>query len=99
MAGTPHAAIANGIAKSEILEKIWKTHGELPHQEQTGHYCGLAQMSFSWAFLDVGSTLSDYTDWYRSPFSHLGQLIFYGNQNLKDIIIPVQFTEQLVEDL
>lgn len=92
----PHAAISNGISRATTLEKIWKKHNCLPHGDKDGFtYCASPQLEFSRAFLDIGTELYDTLNNYRAAFNDAGRLIYYGNRKKEDLIIPVQFIEQL----
>lgn len=92
----PHAAIANGISRSTILEKIWKKNNCLPHGDEEGFtYSASPQLEFSWAFLDVGAELYDTLNNYRAAFNEAGRLIYFGDRKKDDLIIPVQFIEYL----
>jgi len=102
-----HAAISNGIASAEALEKVWEAHnGILPHGKAKEGYQALPQLLFSWGFLDAGLTIQDLTDEYDAPFNELGKMITYGKGSKltihpregKNLIIPIQFKEKLEND-
>jgi hypothetical protein len=97
----PHASISNGIAKTEVLEKIWEKFGCLPHSYEVNvgrNYSSVPQLVFSWAFIRVG-TAGRLVFFERDT----GKRIIYQYQpditqanplqleTQKDFIIPVQF--------
>jgi hypothetical protein len=75
-----HAAISNGIASSAVLEKVWEQHGCLPSSNFTTTYHCQSQLQFSWAFLDAGYQLHDFTDQYSVLFNETGKCIRFGAQ-------------------
>lgn len=94
--GKWHAAISNGITKSEILEKIVVEFDRIPHGPVDKFTYGVApQLEFSWAFMDVGYVLYDLMEKYRAPYNDAGKLKFYGNKSGPDLLVPVQFLDHL----
>jgi hypothetical protein len=89
----PHAAISNGIAHSEVLEKIWHKFGEIPYGKKEGFtYNSDPQLMFSFAFWEVGYRICDTLDEYRSLYHRWdNKPINYGDFNKPDLIMPVQF--------
>lgn len=92
--GKMHAAISNGISRSDILERIYEKFGEFPHKHIKKSFdsydCG-PQLNFSYSFLDVGTKICDYLDTYKSPFNHAGKLKFFGEPSKESLIVPLQF--------
>ena len=102
-----HAGVANGIASSETLGKIWEKFDCLPHgywdnvtvTEKTKYNTG-PQIQFSHAFLEVGKELYDMTYKYCVPFLLVGlndvkSLVRYIPHREKILIAPVQFLKDL----
>jgi hypothetical protein len=87
-----HAAISNGISRSDILEKIFEKYGELPHHSKSkfNYDCG-PQINFSFSFLDVGTKIHDYLSVYKSPFNDAGTLKIFGDESKESLIVPLQF--------
>lgn len=93
----PHAAISNGIARSDTLAAVWKKFGCLPHgpKNQDVGYSTSPQLEFGWGFLESGTTLQDYLEYFRAPFNDAGTLKMYGNERNPDLLIPAQFIQEL----
>jgi hypothetical protein len=102
-----HAGVANGIASSSILEKIWQQFDCLPHgywnnaaiTEKTKYNTG-PQIQFSHAFLEVGTELYDMTYKYCVPFLLVGlndvkKLVRYIPHRETILIAPVQYLSEL----
>jgi len=102
-----HAGVANGIASSRVLEKIWQRFDCLPHgywdnaaiTEKTKYNTG-PQIQFSQAFLEVGTELYDMTYKYCVPFLLVGlndvkSLVRYVPHRKKMLIAPVQYLAEL----
>jgi hypothetical protein len=94
--GKRHAAISNGVASREVLEKIWEKHGCLPSSNFTTTYHCQSQLQFSWAFLDVGYELHDFTDSYNVLFNETGKCIRFGAQP-RTLMAAVQFNTSYPE--
>lgn len=85
----PHAAISNGIASKEVLSKIFDAKGELPSSKFSTTYHCQSQLQFSWAFLDVGFRLYDFTGTHSVVFNNVGKSELYGRG--KPLMLPLQF--------
>ena len=88
--GREHAAISNGIASSEVLEAIWQQEGELPSSDFTTKYHCQSQLQFSWAFLDAGHQLHDFTNQYNVLFNETGTCMSFGKRE-KTLMVAIQF--------
>lgn len=93
--GRPHAAVSNGIAKSQTLENICQKFKCLPHGEAIGvDYTPSSQVKFSWAFLDVGTSLGQLSN-FQVPYNHLGELRIFQGDHSKPLLVPVHFLKNL----
>lgn len=88
-----HAAVSNGISRYCVLKDVYERFGCLPHDQHD--YCA-GQLIFSDAFVDVGYTLQDWLDKYRSLYWASGEdgIRTYGNPDLPDIFVPIQYLSQ-----
>jgi hypothetical protein len=95
-----HAAIANGLASAEALERIWQRHGMLPHAASSRDYGENenGQVVFSTAFEEAGFVLADTSSRYTAPYCRLGQLEEFQPQNKEHLIIPVELLKEQQEE-
>ncbi len=88
--GKLHAAISNGIASKESLEKVWRLKGEIPSSKFTTTYHCQSQLQFSWGFIEAGLKLQDFTNRYNVIFNETGELQRFGS-NPEHLMIALQF--------
>ena len=89
--GPMHAGNSNGITKREVIEKIIKKYGEMPHNKGVQYEEQGGQIQWSRAFLDVGMNLYDITPHYKSTFAWGdGNITEYAPQNKEYLFIPYQ---------
>jgi len=88
-----HAAISNGIVRTEILQRVWARYGILPHaaSDNYGDNEAAGQIGMSRAIKEVGGKLSDFTEFgWSVPFSELGRIKKFGDPKGPTIIEPAE---------
>ena len=87
-----HAGIFLGLIRAEALEKIWEKKGNLASFEGGGYgeaeHTG--QIRMSWAIVEAGYEIRDWTASYSSPYWHETGLKVYGNPKLPPLYVPGQ---------
>jgi len=94
-----HAGVSNGIADYKTLADAEQKLGHILPGFPTKMFPGAgirSQLLFSESLLKIGS-LADFSGDYRIPFNHADKLVFYGKLDGKDLIIPLQFVNQLCQ--
>src|SRR6185369_1346832 len=90
----PHAAIANGISSSDVLEEVRHKYGMLPYDVDVIYHDG--QTIFSNGFLKSGFNICDYLNEENRALYYAHddtKLRWYSNTGAerKDIIVPIQY--------
>jgi len=89
-----HAAISNGLIRSEILARVHQKYGTVPHASSQVDYSDnyvSGQVGASRAVIDVGGTLSDFTEFgWSAPWSDFGTIRTFRNQGGPALIVPAE---------
>lgn len=93
-----HAAISNGIAASEVLERVWEHNGgRFPYTDTRGrkaYYGQGGQVKFSYAFVSAGYSIADVTQFgYRAPFWQVRRVEIFDPERDEAFMAPVQMFE------
>jgi hypothetical protein len=84
-----HGAVSIGITSCQVLEAIWRQHGEIPHARHLGAYESAHQIEFTRAFLAKGRSLRDVTSRYRVIYNDLGRPWTFGPAEAPILIRPI----------
>ena len=91
-----HAGHCFGISSREALDRVWKKHGCLPHDNNTNDYKvqEKVQHNFGYSFVEAGLRVYDIREEYRVAFAMTNDAAdiwrwFWWNE--KDLIVPAIF--------